>query len=109
MEKICYTIGEVAGKIGENTSTVRFWSDSFPKFIRPGRNAKGNRIYSPEDIETLKLVRFLLKTERLTVEGAAKRLQEDRKGAERKFRVVESLTFIREQLVEISLRYGNQN
>lgn len=102
MEKICYTIGEVAGVLGENTSTVRFWSDSFPKFIRPLRNAKGNRIYSPGDIETLRLVQFLLKTERLTIEGATKRLMEDRKGAERKFRVVESLLSIREQLVEIS-------
>ena len=45
MEKICYTIGEVARDLGENTSTVRFWSDSFPKFIRPTRNAKGNRLY----------------------------------------------------------------
>ena len=102
MEKICYTIGEVAREIGENTSTVRFWSDSFPKFIRPLRNAKGNRIYSPEDIMTLRLVQFLLKTERLTVEGAARRLLEDRKGTERKFRVVESLMSIREQLMEIS-------
>lgn len=102
MEKICYTIGEVAGELGENTSTVRFWSDSFPKFIRPLRNAKGNRIYSPGDIETLRLVQFLLKTERLTIEGATKRLMEDRKGAERKFRVVESLLSIREQLLEIS-------
>ncbi len=102
MEKICYTIGEVARELGENTSTVRFWSDSFPKFIRPTRNAKGNRIFSPEDIDTLRLIQFLLKTERLTIEGTTKRLLEDRKGAERKCRVVESLLSIRDQLAEIS-------
>lgn len=102
MEKICYTIGEVARELGENTSTVRFWSDSFPKFIRPTRNAKGNRIFSPEDIDTLRLIQFLLKTERLTIEGTTKRLLEDRKGAERKYRVVESLLSIRDQLAEIS-------
>ena len=102
MEKICYTIGEVAKDLGENTSTVRFWSDSFPKFIRPTRNAKGNRLYKTEDIETFRLIQFLLKTERLTIEGATKRILEDRKGAERKWRVVESLMSIRDQLVEIS-------
>lgn len=102
MEKICYTIGEVASSLGENTSTIRFWSDSFPKFVRPLRNAKGNRIYSQEDIGTLRLIQFLLKTERLTVEGTAKRLLEDRKGAERKYRIVESLMSIRESLSEIS-------
>ena len=102
MEKICYTIGEVAKELRENTSTVRFWSDSFPKFLRPLRNAKGNRIYRPEDIGTLRLIQFLLKTERLNIEGAAKRMIEDKKGAERKFRVVESLLSIREQLVEIA-------
>lgn len=102
MEKICYTIGEVASGLGENTSTIRFWSDSFPKFVRPTRNAKGNRIYGAEDIETLRLIQFLLKTERLTIEGTAKRLLEDRKGAEKKFRIVEVLTSIRDQLVDIS-------
>ena len=68
MEKICYTIGEVARELGENTSTVRFWSDSFPKFVHPTRNAKGNRIYKAEDIETFRLIQFLLKTERLTID-----------------------------------------
>ena len=71
-------------------------------YIRPTRNAKGNRIYKAEDIETFRLIQFLLKTERLTIEGATKRLIEDRKGAERKCRVVESLMSIRDQLAEIS-------
>ena len=105
MEKICYTIGEVARELGENTSTMRFWSDSFPKFIHPTRNAKGNRIYKAEDIETFRLIQFLLKTERLTIEGTTKRILEDRKGAERKFRVVESLMSIRDQLTEISKNF----
>ncbi len=102
MEKIFFSIGEVAEELGENTSAVRFWSDSFPKFLRTERNAKGNRIYRKEDIETLKLIRFLLRTERLTLEGAAKRLVEDRKGVERKLRVIDSLTAIRDRLAAIS-------
>ncbi len=45
--KICYTIGEVAELLGENTSLVRFWSDNFTDFIHPKRNNKGNRLFSP--------------------------------------------------------------
>ena len=51
-----YSIGEVAEILGENTSLVRFWSNSFPAFIKPERNAKGNRKFTPEDLETLKQI-----------------------------------------------------
>ena len=46
MEKLYYSIGEVAGILGESVSLVRFWSNSFPKFIKPKRNAKGNRQFT---------------------------------------------------------------
>ena len=52
MDKIFYSIGEVAEILGESVSLVRFWSNSFPAFIKPDRNAKGNRRFSPEDLET---------------------------------------------------------
>ena len=53
MDKLYYSIGEAADILGENVSLVRFWSDSFPKFLHPRRNAKGNRMYTTEDIEML--------------------------------------------------------
>ena len=46
MEKLYYSIGEVAGILGETVSLVRFWSNSFPKFIKPKRNAKGPKLLS---------------------------------------------------------------
>ena len=46
MEKYLYTIGEVAEILGESTSLVRFWANEFPKFIKPQRNAKGNRLFT---------------------------------------------------------------
>ena len=52
MEKYLYTIGEVAEILGESTSLVRFWANEFPKFIKPERNAKGNRLFKKEDVET---------------------------------------------------------
>ena len=102
MEKQFFSIGEVARMLGENNSTIRFWSDSFPRFVRPTRTAKGNRVFRKDDIEALRLIRYLLKTERLTIEGATKRMDEDRKGAENKHKIVESLTSIRDMLKEVA-------
>ena len=101
MEKYLYTVGEVAEILGENTSLVRFWANEFPKFIRPQRNAKGNRLFTKEDVEALKHIHLLVKVEGLTLEGAAKRLKGDRKDLMNKVRVLESLKKIRQQLAEI--------
>jgi DNA-binding transcriptional MerR regulator len=101
MEKYFYTVGEVAEILGESTSLVRFWANEFPKFIRPQRNAKGNRLFSKEDVETFKHIHLLVKVEGLTLEGAAKRLKGDRKDVISKGRVLDSLKEIRQQLAEI--------
>ena len=101
MEKYLYTIGEVADILGENVSLVRFWSNEFPKFIKPQRNAKGNRLYTKEDVETFKHIHLLVKVEGLTLEGAAKRMKGDRKEVMSKARVLETLRSIRQQLTEI--------
>ena len=101
MEKFFYTIGEVADILGESTSLVRFWSNEFPKFIKPKRNAKGNRLFSKEDVDTFKHIHLLVKVQGLTLEGAAKRLSGDRKEVIGKSRVLDTLKSIRQQLSEI--------
>ena len=101
MEKYFYTIGEVAEILGENTSLVRFWSNEFPNFIQPQGNAKGNRLFTKEDVETFKHIHMLVNVEGMTLEGVAKRLKGDRKEVISKARVLESLKDIRQQLAEI--------
>ena len=101
MEKYFYTVGEVSEILGESTSLVRFWANEFPKFIRPQRNGKGNRLFSKEDVETFKTIHHLVKVEGLTLEGAAKRLKGEKKGTANKMKVLESLKDIRQQLSEI--------
>ena len=101
MEKYLYTIGEVAEILGESTSLVRFWANEFPKFIKPERNAKGNRLFKKEDVETFKHIHVLVKVDGLTLEGAAKRLKGDRKEVITKSKVLDSLKSIRQQLAEI--------
>ena len=101
MEKLYYSIGEVAGILGESVSLVRFWSNSFPKFIKPQRNAKGNRQFTASDVDALKQIHHLVKDRGLTLEGAAQQLAADRRSVDRSVKALESLKEIRAQLMEI--------
>ena len=101
MAKMIYTMGEVAEMLGENASAVRYWSNYFEKFIKPQRNAKGNRLYHPEDVETLKQVQYLLKNQGLTLEGTKQRLTEDRRTVDKRVKAIGILKGIREELVQV--------
>ena len=101
MEKLFYSIGEVAEILGENTSAVRFWTNYFERFLKPKRNAKGNRRYTAEEIETLKQIRFLTKEQGLTLEGTQNALSEDRSKVESRVKALETLKEIRAQLEEV--------
>lgn len=101
MTKLFYTISEVAEELGESISLVRFWSNSFPKYVNPQRNAKGNRLYTEADIEALKQIHFLVKEKGLSLEGAAGQMASSRATVENSVRALESLKSIKAQLVQI--------
>lgn len=101
MEKLFYSISEAAEAIGANVSLVRFWSNSFPKLLKPHRTAKGNRQYTAEDIEVLKQIHFLVKEKGLTLEGAERQLQAEKASVSKSVKALESLREIRAQLMEI--------
>ena len=101
MEKLYYSIGEVAGILGENVSLVRFWSNTFEKFLKLHRNAKGNRMYTAADLETLKQVHYLVKEKGMTLDGAAARLSAEKSSVSRSVKAIDSLKAIRAQLMEI--------
>lgn len=101
MDKLYYTIGEVSEILGESSSLVRFWTNSFSRFLKPKRNAKGNRLYTQEEIEVLKQIHLLVKVQGMTLDGAAKKMSSDKKAVDGKVKVLESLRSIREQLVEV--------
>ncbi len=91
-------MGETAEILGENVSAVRYWSNYFEQFVKPVRNAKGNRLYHPEDIETLKQIQFLVKEQGLTLEGAAQRMKDDRRSVERRVKALDILKGIKSDL-----------
>ena len=93
-------MGETAEILGENVSAVRYWSNYFEQFVKPVRNAKGNRLYHPEDIETLKQIQLLVKEQGLTLEGAAQRMKDDRRSVERRVKALDILKGIKSDLEE---------
>lgn len=101
MEKLFYSIGEVSELMGMPVSKIRFWANSFPKQIKPQRTAKGNRLFTRQDIEILKKVQFLSEEKGLTLEGVAKQLASDGSSVNKTVKALDSLKAIRAQLVEI--------
>ncbi len=78
IEKMYYTIGEVAEMFKVNTSHIRFWSKHFDA-IKPATNKKGNRLYTPDDIEIIKRIYHLVKEKGYTLKGAQVEMQKMRK------------------------------
>ena len=101
MDKLYYTIGEVSEILGESSSLVRFWTNSFSRYLKPKRNAKGNRLYTQEEIEVLKQIHLLVTVQGMTLDGAAKKMSSDKKAVDGKVKVLESVKSIREQVVEV--------
>lgn len=100
IEKVFYSIGEVADLFGVNTSKIRFWENEFD-ILKPYKNNKGNRMFTLEDIENLKLINHLLKERGMTIKGAQKKLKENKEDTFQNFEVVNRLQQIRQMLVEI--------
>lgn len=78
LSKLYYTIGEVAEMFYVNTSLIRFWEKEF-SIIQPKKSKKGNRMFTPKDIENFNKIYNLVKTNGYTLEGAKKVLKEKEK------------------------------
>jgi len=101
IEKVFYTIGEVAEMFDVNTSNIRFWENEF-NILKPHKNKKGNRMFTVEDIENLKIIYHLLKEKGMTIKGAQKKLKDNKEDTIQNYEVVKRLQEIRQMLVEIT-------
>ncbi len=100
IEKLYYTIGEVAGLFNVNTSLIRFWENEFD-IIKPKKNKKGNRLFSKEDIKNFEIIYHLVKERGMTLKGANKKIRENRDDTIGNYEIIQTLTNIREMLIEI--------
>ncbi len=74
IERIYWTIGEVAEQLGVNTSLLRYWEKEFG-VLRPKRTGKGDRLYSKDDIAKIREIQVLLKERGFTIQGAKDQLR----------------------------------
>ena len=102
MEKMFYTMGEVSEMFDVNQSLIRHWEKEF-SVLRPKRNKKGNRLFSPQDVERVKLIYHLVKERGMTLDGARKALRQHRSDDKvpRDVELMERLQRIRSLLLEV--------
>jgi len=75
--KLYYSIGEVSELLNVNPSLIRFWDKEF-SIIKPKKNKKGNRLFTKKDVDNLSLIYHLVKERGYTLEGAKKKLRENK-------------------------------
>lgn len=100
IEKLFYTIGEVAEMFNVNTSLIRFWEKEFD-IIKPKRNKKGNRLFTKQDVENFYIIYHLVKERGLTLDGARKKMKENKEDTINNFEIIKSLQNIKELLLEV--------
>ena len=99
-EKRYYGIGEVAEAFGVNASLLRFWEKEFD-VIKPKKNAKGNRKFTPEDIKKIELIYHLVKARGYTLEGAKPYLKENRHKKMDRYEMIQKLESVKSELLKI--------
>lgn len=100
IEKIYYTIGEVAKMFDVNTSHIRYWEKEFD-VLKPFKNKKGNRLFTNKDLEHLKLIHHLVKEKGLTIKGAKQKLKDNKEETVDNHEMVDRLQAIRQMLIDI--------
>ena len=98
LDKKFYKIGDVSDILGIPESTLRYWETQFT-IIKPKRNKKNIRYYTPHDIEIISRVYYLVKEKGLKLDAAQAQIRHNRDGVDKRFDAIEQLKGIRAQLV----------
>lgn len=106
MAKLLYSMGEVTEMFDVNASLIRYWESKFD-CIKPHKNKKGNRMFTPADVENLKLIYHLVKEKGMTLEGANMAMKRRGKSVQRDVSILERLQHIRAMLLEVRESVGD--
>lgn len=98
--KVYYSMGEVAEMFDVNPSLLRYWEQEFD-VLKPHRNKKGNRLFTPQDVDNVKIIYHLLKERKMKIEVARKYIKDSRREVDRDAEIAERLMSIRAILLEI--------
>ena len=100
IERIYWTIGEVAEQLAVNTSLLRYWEKEFG-MLRPKRTGKGDRLYTKDDISKVREIQVLLKDKGFTIQGAKDQLRGSKKDADALSEAIMRLEGVRAELLAL--------
>ena len=100
LDKKFYKIGDVAKILELPESTLRYWETQFT-IIKPRRNAKNIRFYTPNDIEIIRKIYYLVKEKGFKLDAAQAQIRANRDGVDKRYDVVTRLKGVKEQLKEL--------
>jgi len=100
LEKVYYSIGEVAEMFHVKPSLIRYWEKEFD-ILKPHKNKKGTRFFTQADIQNFHLIHHLVKERGMTIKGAQKKLRDNREETVSTFEVVKILQQVKQLLLEI--------
>lgn len=98
--KLYYAIGEVARMFEVNTSLIRFWEKEFD-IIKPKKNKKGNRLFTKQDVDNFHIIFHLVKERGYTLDGAKKKLKDNKDDTIQNVEIVKSLQKIKGFLIDL--------
>jgi len=96
-KKVYYTIKEVAAMYDVSESLLRYWEKEFP-LLKPQTTGNRVRQYTQRDIDHIGLIYNLVKVRGFKLSAARKMLNENREGAEKTAKVLETLVHVRDEL-----------
>lgn len=97
LNKRYYKISEVATILNIPASTLRFWEKQFT-VIKPRRNDRGTRFYTPSDIEKIRMVYYLVKEKGMKLEAAQEQIRKNHDGISRRVEAINRLKEIKLRL-----------
>ena len=100
ISKLYYTMGEVTQMFDVNASQIRFYEKEFD-ILQPKKNKKGNRLFTPEDVENLKIIFSLVKDKGFTLHGAKDYLRQNKSEIKENQKVIDSLERLKQFLLEV--------
>ncbi|MGB0391908.1 MAG: MerR family transcriptional regulator [Salibacteraceae bacterium] len=100
VQKMFYPIGEVAKMFEVKTSLIRYWENEFD-IIKPKKNKKGNRLFTQTDIENLKIIYHLVKERGFTLDGAKKKLKENKQDVINEHEIINHLNQVKSFLLDL--------
>ena len=99
IEKLFYPISEVAQMFNVSVSSIRYWEKEF-EILKPKKNKKGNRMFTKKDVDNIRIIYHLTKERGFTLEGAKKKLRENKGDTIDNIEIINHLKNIRKFLIE---------